>query len=84
MNSSSVRCPCCGCRTKEAPGDFEICPVCFWQDDGQNDGTANEVWGGPNKGLSLAQARLNFAAFGAVSEDLRTHVRPPDASEVDA
>lgn len=82
--NSSVRCPCCGCRTKEAFCDFEICPVCFWQDDGQNDDTANEVWGGPNKDLSLAQARLNFAAFGAVSENFRTHVRPRDASEMDA
>ena len=27
-------CPCCGSRTLEklAPGTYQICPVCFWED----------------------------------------------------
>lgn len=28
-------CPCCGYRTlSEAPGNYEICKVCSWEDDG--------------------------------------------------
>jgi hypothetical protein len=33
------------------------------KDDGQSDARAEEVWGGPNPGHSLAQARRNFVQF---------------------
>ena len=62
------RCPCCGYRTLRERGQHEICKVCFWQDDGQDDHDADEVRGGPNKNLSLTQARANYRAFGAVAE----------------
>ncbi|MBS7426825.1 hypothetical protein KHP59_01710 [Virgibacillus sp. 19R1-5] len=28
-------CPCCGYKTlnEEPPGTFEICEICFWEDD---------------------------------------------------
>jgi len=55
--------------------------VCYWEDDGQNDVSADEIWGGPNKDLSLTQARLNFKNFGAFDLDFRDHVRLPDESE---
>ena len=58
-------CPCCGYLTLPKLGDDEICPVCFWHDDGQDDPRADEVWGGPNYSLSLTQARANFARIGA-------------------
>ena len=41
-------CPCCGFRTLEERGMSEICPVCFWEDDGQDDHDAHIVRGGPN------------------------------------
>jgi hypothetical protein len=25
-------------------GGWDICPVCFWEDDGQDDPHADEVW----------------------------------------
>ncbi len=80
--SKSVSCPCCGFLTKVKRCDDEICPVCFWQDDGQGDSDAEEVRGGPNKELSLAQARLNFGQFGAAREAWKPHVRLPEPSEV--
>ena len=46
-------------------GGFEICPVCFWQDDGQDDHDADEVRGGPNRDLSLSQACRNYRELGA-------------------
>lgn len=27
------RCLCCGYKTMESRGEFDICPVCFWEDD---------------------------------------------------
>lgn len=60
-----ANCPCCGYPTIAEPAAFEVCPVCFWEDDGQGDGDADAVRGGPNGPLSLTEARANFRAFGA-------------------
>ena len=75
-------CPCCGYRTLDAGADYEICPVCFWEDDGQRDADADEVRGGPNNGVSLTQARQNFREFGASSHRVLRHVRNPKPEEV--
>ena len=76
------RCPCCKCRTLDARGDFDVCPVCFWEDDGQGDHDANMVRGGPNGSLSLAQAQANFRRFGACEERFIDKVRPPRVEEL--
>jgi hypothetical protein len=55
-----VNCPCCGFPTLEARNEDEICRLCSWQDDGQEDPRADEVWGGPNEDYSLTEARVNF------------------------
>ena len=57
-------CPCCRCLTLRARGAFEICLVCAWEDDGQDDADADVVRGGPNGDISLTEARRNFRAFG--------------------
>jgi hypothetical protein len=74
-------CPCCGYLTLGERGAYEICEVCFWEDDGQDDHDADAVRGGPNGNLSLAQARRNFAAFGANRERDLPHVREPYPDE---
>ncbi|MBD0739062.1 hypothetical protein BGM09_06450 [Streptomyces sp. CBMA29] len=56
---------------------YEICPVCFWEDDGQDDHDADEARGGPNRGWSLSEARQNFARFGASEERCVPFVRDP-------
>jgi Cysteine-rich CPCC len=56
-------CPCCGDRTLNDRRRFEICTVCFWQDDGQDDIDADIVYGGPNGSLSLTTARKNYQAL---------------------
>jgi hypothetical protein len=73
----TYRCPCCGCKTLPERGGYDICPVCFWEDDGQDDPDADVVRGGPNGGLSLAQARANYQSFGACEERVLKHVRQP-------
>src|SRR5688572_21113282 len=62
---SLVACPCCASLTLPARGQYELCPVCFWEDDGQDDDDADVVRGGPNGLLSLTQAQANYAASGA-------------------
>lgn len=71
------RCPCCGYKTLSGRGSFEICDVCFWQDDGQDDDNADEVCGGPNGDISLAMGRVNYKAFGASRRENLPHVRAP-------
>jgi Cysteine-rich CPCC len=75
------RCPCCHFRTLSERGGFEICPVCFWEDDGQDDADADAVRGGPNGNLSLSEARENFTAIGACEGRSLGAVRPPTEEE---
>ena len=81
MQTTNVRCLCCGSRTLTTPGVFELCPVCWWQDDGQDDVDADVVRGGPNGTLSLTVARANFLACGASDPRFLTRVRGPLPSE---
>lgn len=60
VEGRNYSCPCCGYPTLEERSGFEICPICSWEDDGQDDSRAEEVWGGPNSTYSLAEARENF------------------------
>ncbi|WP_185156091.1 CPCC family cysteine-rich protein [Fulvivirga kasyanovii] len=57
-------CPCCGMKTIEKRYDFEICTVCWWEDDGQDNENSDTILGGPNYGLSLTKGRLNFLRHG--------------------
>ncbi|MBB5852948.1 CPCC family cysteine-rich protein [Amycolatopsis umgeniensis] len=82
--NGSVACPCCGCLTVGERGAFEVCPVCFWEDDGQDDHDADVVRGGPNGALSLTMARRNFALHGACEEAFVYNVRPPEPDEIPA
>ncbi|MFU8806680.1 MAG: CPCC family cysteine-rich protein, partial [Bradymonadaceae bacterium] len=63
MTQNKESCPCCGHLTLKERGAFEICPVCFWEGDGQDDIHAHLDYGGPNCG-TLWQARANFLKFG--------------------
>jgi hypothetical protein len=71
----TYRCPCCHYKTLFGRGGYEICPVCWWEDDGQDDHDADDVRGGPNGALSLAEARKNFALYGASDSQFISRVR---------
>jgi hypothetical protein len=79
--SFARQCPCCGYLTLKRRAAFEICEVCYWQDDGQDDMDADLVRGGPNAAMSLTDARTNFAQFGACEREALQHVRPPELQE---
>lgn len=81
VDSGPYRCPCCGFVTLDERGNFEICSVCFWEDDGQDDHDADRIRGGPNGLLSLTEARRNFYAMGACDERCTQFVRAPRPDE---
>ena len=64
-------CPCCYMPTLEERGGWHICPICFWEDDGQDNDDADTVRGGPNHDYSLSEARANFLSH-------HTMYRPSD------
>src|SRR5882724_10609169 len=75
------RCPCCHYKTLGERGGYDICPVCFWEDDGQdNDDAATDRVFGPNQ-ISLKQARENFRRFGACNKQSIQRVRLPLPAE---
>lgn len=80
-NPVGFPCPCCCFLTlgEQPPGTFEICPVCGWEDDRvQFD---DESYQGGANGISLQQARRNYAKFGAVATPIANHVRKPTPDE---
>lgn len=56
-------CPCCNNFTISEPAEFEICPICCWEDDGQDDPHADIQNGGPNGDYSLTEARVNYQKY---------------------
>ena len=78
----AATCPCCGAASLAEQGVWEICDVCWWEDDGQDGSAADEVWGGPNAGQSLTSARINYLKYGIFDpsrDDLRAYQVPRHA-----
>lgn len=73
-------CPCCGHLIfGEPPGSYEICPICFWEDDpGQL--RWPDYAGGANS-PSLIESQRNYVECGAMEPRFVDQVRP--ASEVE-
>jgi hypothetical protein len=61
------------------PGTFEICEVCFWEDDNVQFDDPNFP-GGANE-VSLRQARENYREFGVSELRFKRNVRPPRPDE---
>ena len=73
-------CPCCGYRTLRSCGHYEICPVCFWEDE--PGGLCDPDYRGGANPVSLRTARANFERFGAAEARFRTRVRLFEPSEM--
>ncbi len=73
-------CRCCGHLTIEEYNEFEICPVCYWEDDLLQSRVPDYI-GGTNR-VSLIQAKKNYADFGACDEHCLPHVREPFPEEI--
>ena len=53
------QCPCCDYLSLPERGADLICPICFWEDDGQDLDNV-DVPSGPNHAITLRQGRNNF------------------------
>lgn len=74
MAKQLYTCPCCGYRTfGQFPGSYDICHVCFWEDDQIQ---ILDPWyaGGANK-PSLAAAQQNFQRIGACDKHGKQFVK---------
>lgn len=73
-------CACCGHKTlPDFPGSYDICPICFWEDDQIQ---LLDPWyeGGANRPC-LHQAQMNYVEFGACEQVARSHVRSAQLSD---
>jgi len=71
LNKAVFHCPCCDFISLSKKNAFEICPICFWQDDTLD----NEGYSGAN-GMKIQEARHNYKKYGACSEDIIKNVLP--------
>lgn len=81
LATKKYTCPCCGYKTldEEPPGTYEICAICYWEDDPvQFDDPDYE--GGANR-PSLKTAQKNYRDFGACEKRFQEHVRKPNVDD---
>ncbi len=84
LHTKLETCPCCGFKTIEKRFEFEICLVCWWEDDGQDNETADGYGSGANGGITLTQGRYNFLKYGIYDnerEDLKHLCQNPEMYE---
>lgn len=72
-------CPCCGHRTLPELGQYELCPVCFWEDD-PNQSRQPSSTNGAN-GKSLVESQQSYLSIGAMDELFLKKVRSVRPSE---
>lgn len=68
-------CPSCGYIVfTDLPGSYDICPICFWEDDIVQLAFP-DMAGGANS-VSLIEAQSNFTAHGVCKIRFKEKVRP--------
>lgn len=73
------RCPCCDHLTLSERGGYEICPICFWEDDGTND-VFRESPFSPNH-CTLLDGRRQYLVCRSSKERMLEHCRHPTEQE---
>lgn len=78
---NKLKCPCCGYYTftNIERGQYDICPVCFWEDDPFQEKDVSSI--GANR-VTLAEAKINYKKFGACEKELVRYCRPPKGNEI--
>lgn len=74
LNKNRSQCPCCDYYTLIERGQYDICPICFWEDDGINLDQLDN-YSDPNH-LTLREGRQNFEKFGACDSAMVKNVIP--------
>ncbi|WP_456363939.1 CPCC family cysteine-rich protein [Priestia aryabhattai] len=75
-------CPCCGYKTleEEPPDTFDICEICFWEDDGVQYKDPDYERGA--NVISLREAQQNFVKYGACDEESVKFTRRPNKFDI--
>lgn len=74
-------CPCCGYLVfDESPGSYDICPICFWEDD-LSQLRFPRMSGGAN-GVSLIEAQESYFRHGVSELRFHSNVRTAGPSDV--
>lgn len=60
-------CPCCAYKTLKLRGEYFICRVCYWEDDGS--GSDLNIYSNANH-MTLAEAKMNWEKTGLVIDNL--------------
>ncbi len=77
IDEGPCQCPCCDYYALATRGRHEICPVCWWEDDGSDLGELDAV--SPANHISLRRARRKFVGLGGGDSDAVWLVRPRSA-----
>jgi hypothetical protein len=66
------QCPCCDYFTLERRSEYDICPICFWEDNGI-DLDELDSHSGPNH-MTLREGRQNFTRLGVCDIKMKKYV----------
>ena len=74
-------CPCCDYDTLEKAErlNYEVCLICFWEDEPLQ--FEEPTYKGGSNGVSLIEARKNFAIFGACKKEMIKNGRKPNEND---
>lgn len=75
------KCFCCGNLTLQTRGNYDICPVCFWEDDANLILDRGEMRSSANHGMTLKEGQQNYKEFGACEREMLPYVRKPKSFE---
>jgi hypothetical protein len=76
IRSKQHQCPCCDYFTLDERGQYDVCPVCYWEDSGADLDRLDEH-SGPNH-QTLREGRKHFLEFGACDRAMLVHVLPKE------
>lgn len=73
-------CIICGYLTLESRCEYEVCEICYWEDDLLFEGS--DDWSPANGDLRISEAQANFLQFGACHSNVARFTRPPSIQDV--
>lgn len=80
MKRDKYTCPVCGYLVfDEKPNSYEICPICYWEDEAMQLRYPNER--GANR-VTLIEAQANFFELGYSDNRTKNLVRKPTSSDI--